>query len=209
MSSGKRRVLIAAGGTGGHLFPAQQLAKILDADIQFAGYKIGTSPFFEREKIAYTEIVAHPLSKGFVFAVWKGFWQAIQAIRLFAPDVVVGFGSYHVFPVLLASIFLRKKLVLFEANCKMGKVNRFFSFFADRIASQFPMEGKKTVLVQWLPWKEKGEKMESGEAKRSYGTRSRGDDDSRFWRLSGRFVFKSHSSESNGEVGKKKCKRSI
>lgn len=162
-------MLIAAGGTGGHLFPAQQLAAILDAEVQFAGYKIGTSPFFEREKIAYTEIAAHPLGWGFLLGVWRGFWQGVKAIRRFAPDVVVGFGSYHVFPVLLAAVFLRKKLVIFEANCKMGKVNRFFSFFASEIASQFPMEGKKAVLVHWLPWKNKEERLEEREAKGLYG----------------------------------------
>lgn len=169
MNNKKRKVLIAAGGTGGHLFPAQQLAAMLDAEVQFAGYKIGTSPFFEKEKIGYTEIAAHPLGWGFILSVWSGFWQAVKAIRYFAPDVVVGFGSYHVFPVLLAAVCMRKKLVIFEANYKMGKVNRFFSFFASAIASQFPLEEKKAVLVHWLPWKKEEKRLEGREAKKLYG----------------------------------------
>ena len=171
MSTQRKKILIAAGGTGGHLFPAQQLVEMLreDSEILFAGHKIGSSPFFQKEKIPFIEIAANPLKKGFFLAAAKGFWQGCKLIRQFSPDVVVGFGSYHVFPVLLAAAALRKKLVLFEANSSLGKVNRFFRPVATHIACQFPCFTKKAVLVPWLPWKKESRRLERAEAKKLYG----------------------------------------
>ncbi len=165
----KKKVLIAAGGTGGHLFPAQQLREQLkgDAEILFAGHKLGTSPFFEKEKIPFAEITAHPLKKGFFSRTCIGFWQACQLMRHFMPDAVIGFGSYHTFPVLLAAAFFRKKLVLFEANCKIGKVIRLFRPLATEVAFQFPNNGG--TLVSWLPWKSALKRLAPKEAKKLYG----------------------------------------
>jgi len=166
----KKRVLIAAGGTGGHLFPAQQLYVMLkgEADVLFAGGQLGSSPFFEKEKIPFKEIAARPLKKGFFFAALKGFWQSYKLIRSFKPDLIVGFGSYHVFPILLAAAFFRKKLVLFEANSTLGKVNRLFRPLAAFVAFQFPTVDNGT-LVPWLPWKKCQERVKSVEAKKMYG----------------------------------------
>ena len=81
-----------------------------DFDLLVLGHKLATSPFFEKESIPFVEISAHPLKKrGFLRASWRGFWQAIREARNFSPDIVVGFGSFHVFPVLLAALILEKK----------------------------------------------------------------------------------------------------
>lgn len=170
----KLRVLIAAGGTGGHLFPAQQLCELLlkegDCDLFFAGYKLQDSPFFKKEKIPFQEIASAPTKEIFPFlkAVWKGFWQSVALIRRFKPAVVVGFGSYHSFPLLLAAALLRKKLVLFEANCILGKVNRLFIPAAEKIACQFPIKNRKSVLVPFLPWMKRRD-WEVEEARKAYG----------------------------------------
>lgn len=178
------KILVAAGGTGGHLFPAQQLIEKMrersekecssGVEVMFAGYKLAENPFFKKEHIPFTEITASPLKKdnllSFLLSSWKGFWQSIALIRSFAPDVVVGFGSYHVFPVLLASVLLRKKLVLFEANCVLGKVNRFFAPVASSVALQFmarPLQ-KKEVLVSPFPWKKTGGEIISREKARFF-----------------------------------------
>ena len=168
------RILIAAGGTGGHLFPAQQLAGLLqeDCEIMIAGYKLTESPFFSRENIAFQEIAASPLRKNvsFLRLTVRGFLQAMALLRKFSPDVVVGFGSYHVFPVLLAAAVLRKKIILFEANCSLGKVNRFFLPFASQVALQFPQEKplRKQVFVPRLPWVKKSRESVSKEKARAY-----------------------------------------
>jgi UDP-N-acetylglucosamine--N-acetylmuramyl-(pentapeptide) pyrophosphoryl-undecaprenol N-acetylglucosamine transferase len=176
----KPKILIAAGGTGGHLFPAQQLCSELQrnggAEFLFAGYKLEASSFFDTENISYQEIPSAPLKKllPFLKASSKGFWQSVRLIRSFQPDVVVGFGSYHSFPVLLAAAILRKKIVLFEANCILGKVNRLFLPLATKIAFQFPQQKKKTrkgVFVPLLPWVQQKEIKcyACSEAKRAYG----------------------------------------
>jgi UDP-N-acetylglucosamine--N-acetylmuramyl-(pentapeptide) pyrophosphoryl-undecaprenol N-acetylglucosamine transferase len=146
------KVLIATGGTGGHLFPSQQLREAMkDSEILFAGHNLKTSPFFDR-RIPYVEIVSSS-SKKKAFLLLKGVFQSLKMIWRFKPDVVVGFGSYHSFPVLMAAVLLRKKIVLFEPNCSLGKVNRFFARFAKKVAFQFPIHHPKSIYVPLLPWK--------------------------------------------------------
>ncbi len=155
----KRKILIAAGGTGGHLFPAQQLSEKLlkkgGCEVLFAGHKLSNSSFLERG-VPFQEISSASLKKivPFFVASARGFWQSIKLIRRFRPDVVVGFGSFHTFPVLLAAVVLRKKIVLFEANCLLGKVNRLFAPMAAKLALQFPLPNArpKSVYVPLLPW---------------------------------------------------------
>lgn len=158
-SNSRKKVLIATGGSGGHLLPAQQLANSLhpQAEILFAGYGLNRSPFFERRSYPFFEISAAPLSKKifpFLRTLFSGVRQSIKLLRSEKPDIVIGFGSFHCFPLLLASLFLRKRIVLFEANCQLGKVNRFFSPFAKRVAMQFSIPSKKISLTPLLPWKE-------------------------------------------------------
>lgn len=163
------KVLIGAAGSGGHLFPAQQLKSALsDCEVLFAGHKLEGSPFFDSEKIPFQEISSAPLKRGFFKAVWKGFWQSAALIRSFHPDVVVGFGSYHTFPLLLAATLMGKKIILFEANTTLGKVNRLLAPFAKKIAFQFSYSHKKAVLVPFLPWGIKKEAKASVEKARQY-----------------------------------------
>jgi UDP-N-acetylglucosamine--N-acetylmuramyl-(pentapeptide) pyrophosphoryl-undecaprenol N-acetylglucosamine transferase len=73
---------------------------------------------------------------------------------------------------LLAAALLRKKIVLFEANCVMGKVNRFFRPFASAVAIQFPQEKKslKFISVPMLPWTLKKEQtISSQDARKRFG----------------------------------------
>ncbi len=171
------KILIAAGGSGGHLFPAQQLIEKIQekagskVEVLFAGAGLAENPFFKKEAYPFREIVSvAPKRKNlwrFCVGSLKGFFQAICLLRSFRPDVVVGFGSYHTFTTLLASVVLRKKLVLFEANCVLGKVNRLFAPFASKLALQFPLyqktnlsehvllreEKKNQVFVHPFPWR--------------------------------------------------------
>jgi UDP-N-acetylglucosamine--N-acetylmuramyl-(pentapeptide) pyrophosphoryl-undecaprenol N-acetylglucosamine transferase len=145
------KVLIATGGSGGHLFPSRQLAELLKGcEVIFAGHKLENTPFFDR-KVPYHEIASASSKKKWPILL-KGLWQSIKLLFRFKPDVVVGFGSFHSFPVLMAAAILRKKIILFEANGSLGKVNRFFVPFAEKLALQFPIPHKKAVYVPLLPW---------------------------------------------------------
>lgn len=160
----RKKILIAAGGSGGHLFPAQDLASGLqnNADLMIAGHNVGKSPFF-KGSIPHQDIPAcAPKRSQFFRFLGKtgiGFWKSVQLMIRFSPDLVVGFGSYHTFPVLLAAWVLRKKIVLFEANCILGKVNRLFARSSYKIATQFPLLKPlpNSVLVSLLPWSKKSQ----------------------------------------------------
>jgi UDP-N-acetylglucosamine--N-acetylmuramyl-(pentapeptide) pyrophosphoryl-undecaprenol N-acetylglucosamine transferase len=64
---------------------------------------------------------------------------------------------------------MRKQIVLFEANCQLGKVNRLFSPFAKSTTAQFPLPKGRVELVPLLPWKERSPLMDKAEAKEKYG----------------------------------------
>lgn len=166
----RKKILLAAGGSGGHLLPAQQLCDDLQgADLLFAGHGLESSPFFDRSRFSFRSIESAPLGKPIAFCCASicSTARAMRLLRLFNPDVVIGFGSYHAFPILAAAVLLRKRIVLFEPNCSMGKVIRLFAPFAHAIASQFPLQKrgsgkfqfcndlKNELLVPLLPWKKR------------------------------------------------------
>ncbi len=171
------KVLLAAGGTGGHLLPAQALAERLKRqghEVFFAGYKLTESPYFRREGFPFVDIPSGSLKQKFAFfsGFTRGLFAAFRYLRKMRPDIVVGFGSYHTAPVLAAAILLRYKLVLYEANRVMGKVNRLCAPFAERIAIQFPLVGapsKKAQSVALFPWNSSGAPIEKGAARKILG----------------------------------------
>jgi UDP-N-acetylglucosamine--N-acetylmuramyl-(pentapeptide) pyrophosphoryl-undecaprenol N-acetylglucosamine transferase len=176
--TGSMKIVIAAGGSGGHLLPAQQLANELqeEAEILFAGHCLDSSPFFRRESFPFQSIRSAPLRwsiKGlytFIKEAGLGFLEGWRLIRSFRPDLVIGFGSFHTFPLLLAASVLRRKIVLFEANCILGKVNRLFAPCAQIVASQFPFRDPiDQKFVPLLPWGAVPLRLEKKEARGRLG----------------------------------------
>lgn len=133
-------IAIAAGGTGGHLFPAISLAKELmgyGCQIKFYGAYLSKNPLFPKEQFPYFECASSPSLKQF-FSIAKGVFQSVRQFKKKRPDMIVGFGSYHVLPVLLAAKLCNIPIVLHEQNAHMGKVNRFFAKMSVGVASSFP-----------------------------------------------------------------------
>ena len=158
-----KKILFAAGGTGGHLFPAQALAELIQRQnhrlhLLFAGAGLSQSAYFDRSKFSFREIQ----SSSFFCGKWlqrfrsiggllKGVLQSIKLLTQESPDLIIGFGSHHAFPILCAAVFKRIPLVLFESNAIPGKVIRLFSKSALFTAIHFPetvryLKGK-TVAV--------------------------------------------------------------
>ena len=139
VSSGSKKIVFAAGGTGGHLFPAQALAEQLlrqkaDIELLFAGAKLSENTYFDKTKFAYQDIIsATPFRGGLLKALkslailFRGIRESIRFLNQQKPDVVVGFGSFHAFPVLCAAALKRIPIILFESNAIPGKVIRLFS----------------------------------------------------------------------------------
>lgn len=164
-----KRVLIAAGGTGGHLYPAQALAQQLKmqpvpCDVLFVAGGLSGSRYFDRAQFSFNDVVCSPLLsrnplKAFAGLknLVKGTRQSIAILKKFKPDVVVGFGSYYTVPTLLAARWLKVPIILHEANSIPGKANQWLAAFADTIALHFPSAAAffktKTVEVG-LPLRE-------------------------------------------------------
>ncbi len=161
MDEKKIKVLISASGTAGHLLPAIQLAeklKKIKCDIFFAAYGLEKKQIFNKKKFKYLDVLSSPVTKKTIlkafFKILIGFLKSLNLIIKYKPDVVVGFGSYHTFPVMLASSVLKKKIVLFDSNISIGKVNKFFAKKAKFVCFQFERKIKleNEILVNSLPW---------------------------------------------------------
>lgn len=143
----KKKILITAGGTGGHIFPAIALGKQLSnsADVLFVGGNLSTNPYFEREAFPSRTVSCATFKSKNPLAVLKtlakislGIAQSCQILREYQPDIVVGFGSYYTLPILLASKMKKIPFILHEANSIPGKVNRLLSKYAAAVGIHFP-----------------------------------------------------------------------
>ncbi|MDO5658138.1 MAG: undecaprenyldiphospho-muramoylpentapeptide beta-N-acetylglucosaminyltransferase [Paracoccus sp. (in: a-proteobacteria)] len=143
--SGPRYALIAAGGTGGHMFPAQALAEVLLAegwrvrlstDARGARYAGGFPPEVSREIVrAATTARGGAVGKLAVpFVIGSGVFAAMRSLRADRPDVVVGFGGYPTIPALSAAVLLRIPRMIHEQNGVMGRVNALFARRVDQVA---------------------------------------------------------------------------
>jgi len=135
--------MIASGGTGGHVFPAIGVAhqwqeKQPEDEIVFAGGGVLTNRYLNGIPWRRFEV---PCGRGTlrgIPGIIRGFRAALKLLRLEKPDLVVGFGSYYTFPLLLAARWLKIPIVLHEANGFPGKVNRLMSRFATVTALHLP-----------------------------------------------------------------------
>ncbi len=142
-----RSAVLAAGGTGGHMFPAEALARALRArgvavmlvtDRRGAGFG-GDLAEVETHRISAGGIAGGRPTKrlGGVLRLGLGFFQAYGLLRRLAPDTVIGFGAYAAAPTVLAASLLGRRVILHEQNAVMGRANRLLAGRADLIATGF------------------------------------------------------------------------
>ena len=141
------RIALAAGGTGGHVFPALSLAEALCArghQVLVLTDKRGDA--FEVRDAAWTvtRIRAASPSKPGVLAklgaaaqLCLGVFDARRALRNFQADVVVGFGGYPSVPAIFAGSWLNKPAILHEQNAVLGRANRWLVTRAAVVATSF------------------------------------------------------------------------
>ncbi len=177
-----KKVMIAAGGTGGHLFPAQALAKELQAkgcDVVFAGAHLSGNRYFNRDQFRFFDVPsATPFRRSIkaviqaLLCLCKGICQGCAVLKGEAPDLIVGFGSFHSFSVLCAARIKKIPYVLFESNALPGKVNRLFSKSALFTAVYFPKAAEHlqgNVVDAQMPVHQKGTSLTPQEARRYFG----------------------------------------
>ncbi len=147
-------VLIATGGSGGHIFPAIETAKALKVrghQVSFAGV-LGAS----EEKIKALGFPVYSLSaKGlndqsfsgwvyFLRTMFKAIWGSFGVIHRAAPDKLIGFGGYGAFPVVMAGYLKRCPVMIHEQNVVPGRANAVLSKLVKKVAISF--EGSRQYL---------------------------------------------------------------
>ncbi len=145
-----RPIVIAAGGTGGHFFPAEALASALRARGQRVvlmtdartGARLGTVfAGGEHHTLRGAGVAGRGAVRaaGAVFSLGAGIVQARRHLARLDAAAIVGFGGYPCVPPILAARSLRRRpaIVLHEQNAVLGRANRFCARFADLLALGF------------------------------------------------------------------------
>lgn len=139
-------VILAAGGTGGHIFPAQALAEELSergvmvylvTDKRFSGY-VTEVPVNEVLFIKAGRMGAGLFGKvkGLALA-GVGIFQAMNHLRKLKPGMVVGFGGYPSFPTMIAAMLLGIPTIIHEQNAVLGRANRKLLGKVTAVATSF------------------------------------------------------------------------
>ncbi|MBN9221224.1 MAG: undecaprenyldiphospho-muramoylpentapeptide beta-N-acetylglucosaminyltransferase [Mesorhizobium sp.] len=155
-------ILLCAGGTGGHLFPAEALAH----ELIERGWAVHLATDDRAERFAgnFPAAAIHPIQSatmgsknpiavlGAFWKIWRGVRQASAIIARIKPEAVVGFGGYPTLPPLYAATRRKVPTLIHEQNAVMGRANRALSGPVDAIAGGFlPQDssaaGAKTVTT--------------------------------------------------------------
>ena len=141
------RLLIAAGGTGGHIYPglavaSEFMARHPDAEVRFVGTARGLESKIVRDAGFPVEMLrAEPLRGGSILRKLRGLvmlapaaLDAYRLVRRARPAVVVGVGGYLSGPLLLVASMLETPTLILEPNVEPGLANRWLSRFIDAAA---------------------------------------------------------------------------
>lgn len=144
------RVIISAGGTGGHIYPALAIInKIKELEPNSEFLYIGTHNRMEKDivpkhNIPFEQIEMYGLNRKNIFkniktisCFIKGYKKCRKLIKKFNPDIVIGVGGYITVPVIYTAKKLGYKTFLHEQNSIPGKANQFLSNYADKIGVSF------------------------------------------------------------------------
>ncbi|WP_265947609.1 undecaprenyldiphospho-muramoylpentapeptide beta-N-acetylglucosaminyltransferase [Dechloromonas sp. A34] len=144
-----KTIMIMAGGTGGHIFPALAVADKMRQrswNVVWLGNPDGMEARlvpqhgYQMVWLKFSALRGKGILRKLLlpFNLLRGFWQAQKVIRQVRPDVVLGMGGYITFPGGMMASLLNKPLVIHEQNSVAGLANRVLASVADRIVSGFP-----------------------------------------------------------------------
>ncbi|MEO7658696.1 MAG: undecaprenyldiphospho-muramoylpentapeptide beta-N-acetylglucosaminyltransferase [Pyrinomonadaceae bacterium] len=158
------KVLIAAGGTGGHIYPGIAVANEIirrdpDSEVLFVGTPRGLEKKIVPDSGYQLALINSSGLKNVGFAgkmkgmmvLPRSFWEAKKILREFRPDVVIGAGGYVSGPVLMTAHFMRFPTMVMDSNALPGYTNRRLARFVDKAALTFeaalPFFGSKGIVT--------------------------------------------------------------
>ena len=144
-----RSILIMAGGTGGHIFPALAVADVLRAEgwqVTWMGApnsmeaELVPKHGYELAWVRFSGLRGKGLARKLMLPLnlLIALWQSAVALFRYRPDVVLGMGGYITFPGGVMAVLLRRPLVIHEQNSVAGMSNKVLAKLADRVLSGFP-----------------------------------------------------------------------
>jgi len=181
------KLIIAGGGTGGHLFPGVAVSRILlrkspQSRVLFIGsLKELDSDLMAQEKFNFASLGQRPFPpsffslKGaqFVLSSVMSLLKALPLVWRYNPDVVLGMGGFSSVPTVLAAWLLRIPSVCFEPNLYPGRANRFIAPFVSKVALGFKLDKTffppKKMVLTGIPVREGiGERVKASDIGESF-----------------------------------------
>jgi UDP-N-acetylglucosamine--N-acetylmuramyl-(pentapeptide) pyrophosphoryl-undecaprenol N-acetylglucosamine transferase len=154
----RKIAVLAAGGTGGHLFPAQALAEVLRArgwGIVLATDERGAAYADKFPADHRLSLQAATFKSGDIvgmvkagLTIIKGVGQASTAFKALDPAIIVGFGGYPSLPSMIAAIATQRPTLIHEQNAVMGRANRLLAAHVSQVACAFPTLEKASPKVK-------------------------------------------------------------
>lgn len=147
-----KRIILAAGGTGGHVFPAFAVGEVLrdqGHDVHWATDKraVKYQTHWQGAKPIVTASAAPASKLKFMIHTFIGMLQSFAHLVRIRPHIVVGFGGYPSAPMLFAAQALGIPTIVHEANATVGLANKVLGRAAKKIAVSFASDLPKTVLT--------------------------------------------------------------
>ncbi|HPF83019.1 MAG TPA: undecaprenyldiphospho-muramoylpentapeptide beta-N-acetylglucosaminyltransferase [Bacilli bacterium] len=179
------RVIISAGGTGGHIYPALAIInKIKEKEPNSEFLYIGTHNRMEKDiipsmNIPFRSIEIYGLNRKKIFknvkvvsCLFKAYKECKSIIKEYDPDIVIGVGGYVTTPVIKAAKKLGYKTFIHEQNSIPGKANLYLEKYTDKIGVSFESSMKyfdnKKVIFTGNPCSENSLKIEAA-SKKEFG----------------------------------------
>lgn len=149
------RVLVTAGGTGGHIYPALAIASYLREHhlasriLWIGGGRKLEVELLRSQGFAFKQIKASPFPRvfsqkwiRFPFKLLLSFFQSFLILLQFRPTVVIGMGSFHSYPVVMLAFFFGIRSLVCEQNASFSLTNKFLLPYVSKIATSFPQTNK-------------------------------------------------------------------
>ena len=139
----KKNILIATGGTGGHIFPAISLANNLlkkNFNVKLTTDTRGWNFLKDHKNFKLIKIPSSPLIKTTpikllisIMVIIYSIFQSFLFLLLSRPSIIFGMGGYSSFPICIAASILRIKFVIYENNLIIGKANKYLLPFTKKV----------------------------------------------------------------------------